>query len=598
MTMFQTPSPVTPAVNTRPGRVSKNQLDRWKVACTVFLLCAATAVVARAQDVTVLVRFNYDNGSGPSPLVQGTDGNFYGATWTAANSLGTVFSVTPNGTLTTLHNNSDQVWDGLVLATDGNFYGTAEPNDFAGYIFKITPSGSFTPVDDFCSQPNCFGGAPFAGLIQATDGNFYGTTTGLGFSSPRGTIFKRNAGGEVTVLHTFSCSAPNCSDGADPWGKLVEGTDGNFYGTSFGGINNKQCIAYDSYLFQYSGCGTIFRITPSGRFTVLHRFCTETDCSDGFFPHVLMQAADGSFYGTTGGGGIYDPLCGPLGCGTLFKITPGGVFTTLHRFCAQAGCPDGYFGNYPLQRDALIQATDCNLYGATDAGGTSNAGTIFKFATAGKLTTLYSFCDQPNCPDGAYSGAALTQSTDGNFYGTAWGKNPGTPGARGTVFKLSTGLGPFVSFIRNSGKVGQTVQILGQGFTGATRVAFRGDPAPFSIKSDTYLTATVPARATTGYVAVTTLSGMLQSNQKFRVLPQITSFSPTSGPAGTSVVITGKSFTQATAVSLDCKHQMSFAVDSDTQITAIVPTGAPSGKIGVTTAGGRTESAASFTVTD
>jgi uncharacterized repeat protein (TIGR03803 family) len=191
----------------------------------------------------------------------------------------------------------------------------------------------------------------------------------------------------------------------------------------------------------------------------------------------------------------------------------------------------------------------------------------------------------------------MIQGTDGNFYGTTFQGGINGDYSYGTVFRLSMGLRPFVSFIRNSGKVGQTLRILGQGFTGTTSVSFNGTPAKFTVKSDTYLTATVPARATTGTVTVATSAGTLKSNVAFRVTPQILSFSPASGPAGTSVVITGKSLSQASVVTLACKWKMSFTVDSETQITAIVPQGATSGRIAVSTPGGHVESTASFTVT-
>jgi uncharacterized repeat protein (TIGR03803 family) len=582
---------------------SKNQLSGWRTACAVFLLCVAAAITARAQTFTVLSGFNWDNGSSPSSLVQGADGNFYGTTWSGgAHNVGTVFRVTPSGTLTTLHNfdYSDGAWplDGLVQATDGNFYGTTlsygTSLDLVGTIFKVTPGGHLTTLYDFCSQANCADGDwPLAGLIQATDGNFYGTTSNGG-GNKWGTIFRRNAAGKITVLHDF-CSQTTCSDGGQPSAQLVQGADGYFYGTTGrGGINESHCTYEEPDL---PGCGTVFKMTPTGQFTTLYRFCAKMNCSDGFFPNALVQGADGNFYGTTGGGGIYDPLCGSLGCGTLFKLTPGGTLTTLYRSCAQTGCPGGYFGSHfnVNQKDALIQANDGNFYGATDAGGTSNAGTLFKVTTSGKLTTLYSFCAQSDCPDGAYTGATLTQGTDGNFYGTAYGN----PGANGTVFKLSVGLSPFVSFIRVSGKVGQTAQILGQGFTGTTSVSFNGALAAFTVKSDTYLTATIPAGATTGFVSVTTPSGTLKSNKIFRVTPQILSFSPTSGPIGTSVVITGVSFTGATIVGFGGVQTRSFTVDSDTQITVTVPTGAQTGNIAVHTAGGNVQSPCTkpFTVT-
>jgi len=160
----------------------------------------------------------------------------------------------------------------------------------------------------------------------------------------------------------------------------------------------------------------------------------------------------------------------------------------------------------------LIQATDGNFYGTASVGGVSNAGTIFSVSTLGTVTPVYDFT---TANGGAVLGGLL-QATDGNFYGTT---NQGGPQAYGTIFEFSTGLRPFLSFVRSSGRSGQTAQILGQGFTGATSVSFNGIPATFTVRRGTFLTATVPAGATTGYVTVATLSGTLTSNVPFQVLP-------------------------------------------------------------------------------
>jgi large repetitive protein len=206
------------------------------------------------------------------------------------------------------------------------------------------------------------------------------------------------------------------------------------------------------------------------------------------------------------------------------------------------------------------------------------------------LTTLHSFGGN----DGSNPYAGLLQATDGTFYGTTYA---GGADGDGTVFNLSVGLGPFVSFVSNSGEVGQTAEILGRGFTGTTAVSFDGTPAVFSVQSDTYLTATVPVGATTGSLTVTEPSGALKSNTEFRVTPQIKSFTPTSGPAGTTVIITGESFTQAVGAELACKWPMTFTVDSDTQITATIPPNGTTGEIMIFTPGGNVESTTKFAVT-
>ncbi len=224
------------------------------------------------------------------------------------------------------------------------------------------------------------------------------------------------------------------------------------------------------------------------------------------------------------------------------------------------------------------------------------SGTVFKMTGDGTLTTLHRFCTQTGCPDGRNPMGGLVQAANGTLYGTTFMGGERSNGG-GTVFSLSTGLAPFVTFLLSARPVGGVVQILGQGFTGATGVSFNGTAATFIVKSDTFLTATVPAGATTGSITVTESSGTLTSNKIFRVTPQILSFSPASGPVGTVVTITGVSLTQTTAVSFGGTTATAFTVNSDTQITATVPAGATIGAIDVRTPGGSAGSPASFTVT-
>jgi len=179
------------------------------------------------------------------------------------------------------------------------------------------------------------GGNANAAMIQGLDGNFYGMTPfGGNYNSlcenGCGTIFKLTPTGTLTTLYTF-CSQANCVDGVIPEESLVQATNGNLYGTaSSGGANN------DSYYCFNAGCGTLFELTPAGKFTVLYNFCSEARCADGTAPLGLMQAANGSLYGLAGGGGFSNVRNGPCptGCGTIFEVTPTGQFKTLHTFCS------------------------------------------------------------------------------------------------------------------------------------------------------------------------------------------------------------------------------------------------------------------------
>ena len=247
-----------------------------KMVCVVLLLCAAMAIASPAQVLTTLHSFAGGDGASPlfAGLVQATDGNFYGTTVAGgAYNSGTVFKISFSGTLTTLHsfNGADGAasYAGLVQATDGNFYGTtiAGGASNTGTVFKITPSGTLTTLYSFCSQANCADGTnPRAGLVQAIDGNFYGTTFGGG-ANDEGTVFKITPSGGLTTLYSF-CGQANCADGQHPLAGLIQATDGNFYGTTwYGGANDE---------------GTIFKIPPSGALTTLHSF----GYLDGGYPYA------------------------------------------------------------------------------------------------------------------------------------------------------------------------------------------------------------------------------------------------------------------------------------------------------------------------
>ena len=492
---------------------------------------------AGADSVNTLFSFNGTDGAGPrGPLAQGLDGNFYGTTAFGGTGAGNFFKITPAGIETGLYNFCSQpdCADGsepignLVPAPNGNFYGMTLTGGLAncvagsscGTLFEITPAGKLTTLHMFCSQqPNCADGGFPTWLVQGADGNFYGTTSfggaGAGcIGGPKyevycGTVFKLTPTGTITTLYSF-CSETSCTDGAQPT-FLIRAANGSFYGTTLEGGTN--AVPPCNGGFQ-PGCGTIFEITSGGKRTTLYSFCSQTNCTDGLNPNSLLQASDGNFYGATSYGGNAKCPFNAEGCGTVFEITPAGKLTTLHGFCAETNCFDGAA---PI---GLLQATDGNFYGTTGGGGASEGGTLFEITRAGKvIAPLYSFCYGEGCEVGD-SPNLLVQATNGNFYGTTAGGGAITCGGSkpcGTVFSLSVGLGPFVETLPTSGTVGTEVIVLGNDLSGTTAVSFNGTAASFSIVSSTEITTAVPKGATTGTVKVTTSSGTLDSNVVFQV---------------------------------------------------------------------------------
>jgi len=485
------------------------RFSRFTLILVEIWICVASAVGSTAQSFTSLHSFcsaaNCPDGEVPNGwLVQGNDGNLYGtAVAGGANAHGTVFKISTAGAFITLHSFIDTDGSGpsaLIQATDGNFYGTTSSgggtncsrgSNACGTVFKISPSGTLTTLYVFCSKPNCTDGYfPAAALVQGRDGNLYGTTQDGGTRGQCGTfgcgtVFKITLTGNLTTLYAF-CPQANCPfdapDGAHPSAALVQGADGSFYGTTTqGGSTDNNCTF---------GCGTIFKVTSGGSFTSLHTFD-----GDGINPGQIMQALDGNFYGVT--------------VGTLYKMTPGGALTTIHSF----DITDGYA---PV---GLLQATDGNFYGITSQGGNNSCvfgcGTIFKTNPSGAITTLHEFSGA----DGDDPTGGLVQSTDGNFYGTTskGGTSNNCQSGCGTIFKLGVGIGPFVEVQPSSGNVGTHVTILGSNLSGATAVTFNGTSSVFTVLSPSEIATAVPAAATTGVIRVTAPGGTLVSNADFQV---------------------------------------------------------------------------------
>jgi uncharacterized repeat protein (TIGR03803 family) len=514
----------------------------------LLALCATPVMSQTYKDI-----FDFDGTTHgccpqyPNAMAQGQDGNLYGTTPTGGSSnVGTVFKITPTGSLTVLYNfditHGSTPNGGLVLGVDGNLYGTTEHGGAHafGNIFMITPSGTLTVLYDFTGGKD--GGNPLAPLVLGTDGNFYGT-------SYPGVAFKMSSKGVFTFLN----KTPSVS-----YGPLTQGTDGAFYGTTeFGGSGS---------------LGTVFKVAGK-KVTTLFSF----DTIHGSFPFGgLVQASDGNFYGTTSAGGSGN-------AGTIFKVTPSGTVTVLNNL--DSAHPANGYQAY----GGLVLGTNGTLYGSTIFGGSSGSGTLFEITTAGTYTVLSNF----DGTHGAGAYATPLQHTNGKIFGLT---ARGGASSMGVAYSLDNGIAPFVLLTTTVGTVGKSVGILGGGLTGTTSVKFNGTSATFNVVSDTYLTAKVPA-GQTGVVTVTTPSGTLSSSKIYRVTPKITSLTPTSGKVGSSVVIAGTGLIQAATITVGGVKVTAFTVNSDKQVTFTVPTGAKTGKVVITTPGGKATSSAVFTVT-
>lgn len=496
------------------------------------------------------------NPNNPALLAQGQDGNLYGTLQTQLSTDGSIFVSSVTGVVTSLYSfqgpDGSTPQSGLSLGFDGNFYGSTEMGGGpkVGTVFSFG-SGGLNSFHSFSDGSD--GAYPWATPIQAPDGNIYGITNN---GSNPGKIYRVTPAGVLTTIGT----APGQTTAP-----MILGADGNLYGTTpNGGAFNQ---------------GTVFQLAITGKvpkLKIIHSF--KTDGIEGTNPSgPVMQGVDGKLYGTTVWQGTVDQ-------GTVFVMTTsGGGYKVLHSF-------QGTEGTNPYA--GLVQGSDKFLYGVAARGGVNNLGTLFKVNTTG--TTFAKLHDFDTATgDTPFSTPML--HTNGTIYGTT--NHGGTPNtAYGVIYSFDNGLKPFASLVVIwSGKVGTAVGILGQGFTSATGVKFGTGSGAFTVVNDTYMIATAVAGATTGNVTVLEPSGNLVTPQVFKVVPTISGFSPSSGTVGTQVVITGMSFTQTTSVTVG-GVKATFAVNSDTQVTATVPSGAKTGKIVVTTKGGKATSSQKFTV--
>ena len=357
------------------------------------------SVTAPGATLTALYSFAGGNdGANPNALLRVANGGFYGTTQNGGTNLsGTVFQMTAGGTVRGLYSftggeDGATPFAGLAQGPDGNFYGTAYQGGLYdnGTVFRMTPSGVLTSL---VSLNITNGDLPYAGLTLGADANFYGTTY-QGGAGGRGIAFRMSINGALTILNSFN----NGVDGGHLAAGLVQGSDGNFYGTTYKG--------------GAFGYGTVFRIASNGALTTLASF----NKANGAFPLAeLVRDAAGTLYGVTTAGGAFDS-------GTVFRITPSGLLTRLYSF---AGGSDG---SYPAA--ALLLGGDGNFYGTTAYGGAYGDGTVFRMAPDGALTTLVQFDGYA----GANPQAALIEDADGSLLGTT--QNGGASDA-GVIFRLS-----------------------------------------------------------------------------------------------------------------------------------------------------------------
>ena len=523
----------------------------FAVTWSVVVFVVAQTTPARAQlselypfQYNSVTTSNYPDGANPmAELIQGADGNYY--TTTNIGGAGTC---------------PGEVEDQIPGC---------------GAVVKITPAGGLSVLYSFpydtstSTAPD--GWFPQAGLVQGKDGNFYGVTTiggttaGLCATSGCGTIFKLTPSGTVTLLHAF-CGSDGCgsltTDGSMPLGRLVLGATGKLYGTTYAGSLTDG---------EYNG-GIIFSVSTTGSgYEVLHNFSGNTGSGDGWAPAAgLTRGTDGNFYGTTelGGSGGLDQ-----GEGTVFKMTPAGKVTILHSFVGSDGA--GSDGSYP--KGALVEASDGNFYGTCYSGGANGTGTVFRISTKGVFTKIYDFvAEGASGGIGNYPRAGLIQASDGNLYGTAW---DGGVYNSGTIYQLTLdGVGTLEASFDPGTDGFSPLGALVQGSDGRLYVTLQDDGGENSDDVQDQ-----------GAISVLNL-------QLAAPAPTILSFTPAKAKVGAKVTIYGTSFVGTTSVKFGGVAAPVIDIDGSGVLTVTVPTGAMSGQISVTNAGGMAVTVKDFTV--
>jgi len=462
------------------------------LAAVVFLAMGASA--QETPTFNLLFSFPCDSnfvcpdGYFPVSLVEGIDGNFYGTAaggGTGMNAQGTIFEFTPStGQVTVLFSFGEQPDGSLPLGsapetviegTDGFLYGTTLLNgEFGeGTVFKMTKTGVMQDLHDFCKTLTCSDGAFPSFLMEALDGNFYGSTGPQNF--PTSVLYRISSTGTYEVLHTFDTKS--LPDGTGTYG-FLQLSDGNFYGATTAGAQNKPF-------------NSIFRFNPAtSAYAILHGFD---------WPNVatgnLIQSSSGELFGIQANS-------------ILYVVSTAGAY---HMF--------GSMSPTQFWNSAILQASDGNLWGDFQAGCGFEGG-VFTATTKGSLLQDLEY----GCLTVGEQITSMVQAADGKFYGlTAGGGGVSTtnPVLNGTIFSLDAGLPPptatIINFAPTTGAVGSKVLLQGTHFVGTTAVSFNGVKAAFQLRSGGYILATVPAGAASGKLAVTNAGGTTASAKSFTV---------------------------------------------------------------------------------
>jgi uncharacterized repeat protein (TIGR03803 family) len=398
------------------------------------LLAAATLLAlgylpeAKAQTFQILYSFPGGlNGAGPTgSLVMDSSNNLLGTTTNGGDTgcgsyigCGVVYKLSLSGaesTLTSFHKLPDAQYPlAGVIWNGGHYYGTTETGGTGGgfgTVFSVTPGGSRSILYSF--QGSADGQLPFSGLTRDQSGSLYGTTEyGGSYTTCTtygcGTVYKVDKNGNHTVLHAFTGL-----DGAYPFGGVIGDAAGNLYGTTQSG-GSGPCTG---------GCGVVFKLDTAGNETVLYNF--QGYPTDGVGPTTtLVTDPEGNFYGTTYGGGTD-------GEGTIFKLSPQGLLTTLHNFSARRD------GGAPSM--GVIRDSRGNLYGTTYFGGSTSCGlhehgcgVVYRLTPTGQFIVLHLFVGGPSDGENPTWGNLLLDSS-GNLYGVA---TSGGAYSSGVVFKIT-----------------------------------------------------------------------------------------------------------------------------------------------------------------